>query len=106
MKAKELKDREKIISLVKEINRAANGEAFYARIFLSKERLTGLIDEFKVNDKVIFNLTEEKFVNKRAIKEARRIEVRFSEIKEIVPFKTISGKPLSILDIEEEVENV
>lgn len=82
--------RKMFTATIEQINAAAGGEAFYARIFFAKdERVIGLISDLKVNEyKILFNLTGDEKVSKK--------EIEFEKIKRIEVFKTLSGKPMFI----------
>lgn len=90
--------REKVVSVIGQINVVAGGEPFYARFFLVKNKhIIGLVDDLRVNGyKIIFNLTEEKLINKRVNQKISKKEVNFEEILRIEVFKTASGKPMFI----------
>ncbi|MBU3901577.1 hypothetical protein KKF25_02950 [Patescibacteria group bacterium] len=85
--------RKMFTATIEQINAAAGGEAFYARIFFAKDkedkRVIGLISDLRVNEyKILFNLTGDKKVSKK--------EIEFEKIKRIEVFKTASGKPMFI----------
>ncbi|MGC9046676.1 MAG: hypothetical protein ACP5IC_00970 [Minisyncoccia bacterium] len=97
--------REKITSIVERINTAANGEAFYARIFLTKDKhIIGLISDLRVNrHKIIFTLAEDKLVDGKIFRKVSKKEIEFEKIQRIELFRTISGKPLLIKSEEDEI---
>ena len=90
--------REKITFLVEEINAVADGESFYARIFLSGgKRIAGLFSELGVNEyKIIFTLTEDRLIEGKINQKISKKRVKFEEIRVIDVFKTASGKPMFI----------
>ncbi len=84
--------RKMFTATIEQINAAAGGEAFYARIFFAEDkedkRVIGLINDLRANEyKILFNLTGDKVSKK---------EIEFEKIKRIEVFKTASGKPMFI----------
>ncbi|MEK7172765.1 MAG: hypothetical protein AAB740_02185 [Patescibacteria group bacterium] len=88
-----------IVTLVEQINVAASGEPFYARIILencqSSRRLTGLISNLRVNEyKLIFDFTEDRLIEEKLMQDASEKEVKFEKLRGIEVFQTRSGKPM------------
>lgn len=92
--------RQKFISIIERINLAAQGEPFYARIFLSKDRkIVGLISKLRVNEyKIVFTLTEEKVIEGKIEQQVSEQKLSFEDIRRIEIFKTLSGKPIFLPD--------
>jgi len=97
--------REKIISLVEQINLAGGGEPFYARIFLTADgqpnddqRIVGLFSDLRVEKyEIVFTLTEERLLDGGEVKqEISQQAIELEKIRGIDVFKTASGKPMFI----------
>ena len=95
---------EKISSLVNKINAASGGESFYARFVLKDNRyLIGLVSNLRMNQyKILFDFTEEGVINEKIARLKTSKEIKFEELKGIVVFKTLSGKPMFIGESYEE----
>jgi len=89
--------RERIISTVERINKAAGGEPFYARITLEDRHLTGFVENLRVNQyKLLFDFTEEKLIGEETVRKKSSKEIKFEKLREINIFKTLSGRPISL----------
>jgi|YelNatPaOPRAMG01_1025707.scaffolds.fasta_scaffold99005_2 hypothetical protein len=76
----------------------AEGQFFYARFVVGEEKkmITGLVTEWMVDEegRMLVKFAEEKLKNGRPIKKIKEEEMKIEEVKEIVVFKTKTGKVL------------
>lgn len=91
----------KVSALVKQVNMAAVGEPFYARVRIilengqSDRNLTGLISNLRVNEyKLIFTFTEGRIAGEEIVQNVSEEEVKFEKLRGIEVFQTVSGRPM------------
>ena len=96
--------REKFIKAVNKILEASDGEPFYGKIFLNDdEHLVWLIENLMVNEyQIKFNLIEERLVDYKIVRKAKKEKIAFEKIRRIEVHKTQNGRPIFVG--EEEVK--